>query len=293
MRAERGQREAALIADLRERRNSVALHLQTYSDLLADVRTASKVAKLEIKNSADEVLRSLSNLVDDCAGQRQSRASRHLFHEMSEQIFKSFMPELSFQYELNILSRFAGVRRRLRELSDHCERSDGSGKVIDAIARVLSQWRTRYEMSSRYAPEQYLMSTSEFLSTYSELDKRLDRPAARRLLLASIDLIEKFCDVQCRLRHVFESHQGRLVAALEKNAVEEFKVRESPHLCTMIEYEIRSLGLIASLNLDDFKYLRDYDDLDALPEFVYVGAVLYTIAMVADHSMYSSGPMRY
>lgn len=57
MRAEKGQREAMSLADARERRSSIAVHLQKYSDLLTEVRDASKAAKLEIKNSADEVLR--------------------------------------------------------------------------------------------------------------------------------------------------------------------------------------------------------------------------------------------
>ncbi len=74
---------------------------------------------------------------------------------------------------------------------------------------------------------------------------------------------------------------------------EEYKLRESPDLWSRIEGEMRALGLMARLGLADTKYFRDHDVLDALPEFVYAGAVLYTIVMVADRSIYSSGPMWY
>ena len=74
---------------------------------------------------------------------------------------------------------------------------------------------------------------------------------------------------------------------------EEYKLRESPDLWSRIEGEMRALGLMARLGLADTKYFRDHDVLDALPEFVYAGAVLYTIVMVADRSRYSSGPMWY
>jgi hypothetical protein len=55
---------------------------------------------------------------------------------------------------------------------------------------------------------------------------------------------------------------------------------------------MRALGLMARLDLGDIQHFRDCDILDALPEFVYAGAVLHTIVMVADRSIYSSEPMR-
>lgn len=293
MRAERVQREAAILADARERRSSVAVHLQKYSDLLTEVRDASKAAKLEIKNSADDVLRNLCDLVDDCAAPKQPRQNRHLFHEMSEQVFESFLPELSFQHEENILMRYAGVRRRLRKLSDACKRPEPGREAIGGIASVLSQWIRRRAVPRHYVPEQRLLSSNEFIGTYSDLDSRLDSPSARRLLLASIDRIEKFCEAQSRLRLVFESNHDRLAAALDRNLAEEFKVGESPDLLSMIEGEMRALGLMARLGLGDIKHFRNHDVLDALPEFVYAGSVLYTIVMVADRSSYSSKPMRY
>jgi hypothetical protein len=123
MRAERGQREAVILADARERRNSVAVHLQKYSDLLVEVRDASKAAKLELQNCADDVLKNLCNLVDNHSSPKQPRPSGHLFHGVSERIFKSFLPELP-SYEENNLMRYAGVRRGLRELSDACRRPE-------------------------------------------------------------------------------------------------------------------------------------------------------------------------
>ena len=293
MRAERGQREAVILADARERRNSVAVHLQKYSDLLTEVRDASKAAKLEIKNSAGEVLRNLCGLADDCAAPQQPRQSRHLFHEMSEQVFESFLPELPFQYEENILMRYAVVRRGLRELSNACKRPEPSSEAIGGIASVLLQWIRRRAVPSRCAPEQRLLSSNEFFETYSDLDSRLDSPSARRLLLASIDHIEKFCETQSRLRLVLESSRDRLAAALDRNLAEEFKVGESPDLWSRIEGEMKALGLMARLDLGGIKHFRDHDALDALPEFVYSGAVLYTILMVADRSKYSSEPMKY
>lgn len=289
-RAERGQREAAILADARERRNSVAVHLQKYSDLLIEVRDASKAAKLEFQNCSDDVLKSLCNLVDDHATPKQPRPSRHLFHEKSEQIFKSFLPELSSQYEENILMRYAGVRRGLRDLSDACKQPEPNS---EGIASVLLRWIRRRTAPSRCSPEQRLLSSNEFFRTYNDLDARLDSPSARGLLLASVDHIEKFCEAQRRLRLIFEANHDRLTAAIDRNLAEEFKVRESPNLWSRIEGEMRALGLMARLSLGDIKYFRDHDVLDALPEFVYAGAVLYTITMVADHSIYSSEPMRY
>lgn len=289
-RAERGQREASILADVRERRNFVAVHLQKYSDLLTEVRDASKAAKLEIKNIADDVLRNLCDLVDDCATPKQLRPSRHLFHEMSEKVFESFLPELAFQYEENILMRYGGVRRRLRELSDACKRPEPRRDAIGGVARVLSGWIRLRAVASRCAPEQRLLASNEFFETYSDLDARLDSPSARHLLFTSIDSIEAFCDAQRRLRFVFESNRDRLAAALDRNLAEEFKLGESPALWLKIEGEMRALGLMARLGLGDIKHFRAHDVLDALPEFVYAGAVLYSIVMVADRSGYSSEP---
>ena len=293
MRAEKVQLENALLTDARERRNSVAVHLQKYSDLLTEVRDASKAAKLEIKNSADEVLKRLYYLVDDCGAPKQPRHSRHLFHEMSEQVFESFVPEFSFQYEENILMRYAGVRRRLRELNDACEQPEPDNEPIRGIASVLPRLIRRRATPSGYTPEQRLLSSKEFLEIYRDLHSRFNRSSGRRLLLASIDHIEELCEAQRQLRTVFESGHDRLAAALDRNSTEEFKVRESPGLWSKIQGEMRALGLMARLGLGDIKHFRDHDVVDALPEFVYAGAVLYTLVMVADRSRYSSEPMKY
>lgn len=292
-RAERGQREAATLADTRERRSSFAVHLQKYSDLLTEVRDVSQAAKLEMKNIADDVLKNLCVLVDDRATPKQRRPSRHLFHEMSEQIFKSFLPELPFQYEDNILMRYAGVRRGLRELSDACKCPEPSSEAMGGIASALPRWIRRRAVPNRRASEQRLLISNEFFETYRDLDSRMDSPSARQLLLASIDHIEKFCEAQRRLRLVFESSHDRLTAVIDRNLAEEFKVGESPDLWSRIEGEMRALGLMAPLGLGDIKHFRDHDVFDSLPEFVYAGAVLHTIAMVADRSIYSSEPMRY
>ncbi len=292
MRAERVQREDAMLTDARERRSAVAVHLQRYSDLLTEVRDCSKAAKLEIKRSADEVLKRLYYLVDDFAALKQPRHGRHIFHEMSEQLFESFAPELSFQYEENILMRFAGVRRRLREMSDACERPQLDSDATSGIARVLKQLIHRRAAPSRYTSEQRLLSSKEFFETYRDLDSRFDSHSGRRLLLASIDRIEELCAAQRRLRSVFESSHDRLAAALDGNYAEEFKVQESPDLWLKVQGEMRSLGLMARLGLGDIKHFRDHDVVDALPELVYAGAVLYTLVMVADRSRYSSEPMQ-
>lgn len=292
-RAEKGQREAVIIADAREHRNSVAVHLQKYSDLLIEVRDVSKAAKLELQNCADDVLKNLCNLVDDHSTPKQPRPSRHLFHGMSEQIFKSFLPELPTQYEENILMRYAGVRRGLRELSDACKRPESSSEAVGGIASVLPRWIRRRAVARRCAPEQRVLSSNEFFETYCDLDARLDSPSARQLLQISIDHIETFCEAQHRLRLVFEANHDRLVAAIDRNMAEEYKLRESPDLWSRIEGEIRALGLLARLGLADIKYFRDHDVLDALPEFVYAGAVLHTIVMIVDRSIYSNEPTWY
>ncbi len=292
MRAERVQREDAMLTDARERRSSVAVHLQRYSDLLTEVRDASKAAKLEIMHSADEVLKHLYYLVDDFAALKLPRHSRHLFHEMSEQVFESFSPELSFQYEENILMRYSGVRRRLREMSDACERPQLENDSIRGIASVLTQLIRRRAAPSGYTSEQRLLSSKEFFETYRDLNSRFDSPSGRRLLLASIEHIDELCEAQRRLRPVFESSHDRLAAALDRNSAEEFKVQESPDLWLKVQGEMRALGLMAHLGLGDIKHFRDHDVVDALPELVYAGAVLYTLVTVADRSRYSSEPMK-
>lgn len=87
-RAERGQREAALAANVHERRNSAAMHLQKYSDLLAEVRDATKAAKQEIHTCADDVLMNLAYLVDDVAVHNPPRHSRHASLENSRWLRK-------------------------------------------------------------------------------------------------------------------------------------------------------------------------------------------------------------
>lgn len=293
MRAEKGQREAALVAIARERRNSAAVHFQKYSDLLIEVRDATRAAKQEIHSSADELLRSLCYLVDDVAAQDGPRHSRHLFHEMCEGILDSFAPELSFQYEANILSRFGGVRHRLMDLSDACKRAESSSEDRGLIARTLARWTGRRTAPSRGWPEQHLLSSSMFFHLYSSLDSRLDSTSGRKLLLESIERIEQFSETQRGLEETLQTGRQRLAAAIDGNSAEEFKVRESPELWAKIEAEMRALGLMSRLELDYLKHLRTHDVHDALPEFVYAGAVLFTLAIVADRSAYSSDPMSY
>jgi len=292
MRTERVQREAAVISIARERRNSAAVHFQRYSDLLSEVRDATKEAKQEIKDSADEVLKSLYYLVDDVAAPKSPRHSRHLFHEMSEQVFVALAPELSFHHEEHILMRYAGVRRKLRELSDDCKNAEPT-EELGWFAGVRARLTFGPAARGVHLPEQALLSSSAFLRIYSDLDSRLDSDSGRKLLLESIDRVEKFCEAQRRLREVFESGNQRLAAALDKNSSEEFKVVESSELSSKIQAEMRALGLMTRLGLNDLKHFRSHDVLDALPEFVYAGAVLYTVARVADQSAFSSEPMRY
>lgn len=294
-RAERGQREAARAANVHERRNSAAVHLQKYSDLLAEVRDATKGAKQEIHTCADDVLMSLAYLVDDVADHDPPRHSRHLFHRMSEQIFDAFRPELSFQYVENVASRFAGVRRQLRELGDSCKQSDQGSRNEDEglIARLLARLRHPFGASDRLSPEARVLSSPSFVAIFRNLDSRLKGELGRRLMLDSIERVERFCEVQRKLQTVFDSNHERLAAALDRNSSEEFKVEESDQLHARIESEMRSLGLLSRLELNDIKYFRDYDVLDALPEFVYAGSVLFTVAQISDWSRFSSEPMRH
>lgn len=294
-RAERGQREAALAANVHERRNSAAMHLQKYSDLLAEVRDTTKAAKQEIHTCADDVLMNLAYLVDDVALHNPPGHSRHLFHQMSEEIFNAFGPELSFQYVENVTWRFGGVRRRLRELSDSCKHlGPGLGDEDEGlIARLLARLRHPFGTSDRLPPEARVLSSPGFVAIYRNLDSRLRGELGRRLMLDSIERVERFCEVQSKLQTVFDSNHARLAAALDRNSTEEFKVEESGQLYARIEAEMRSLGLLSRLGLNDLKHFRDHDVLDALPEFVYSGAVLFTIAQVSDWSRFSSEPMRH
>lgn len=292
-RTEQVQLEAAVVTIALERRNSAAVHLQKYSELLSEVRDATKAAKQEIHHSADEVLRSLLHLVDDIAASREPRYSRHLFHEMSERIFESLAPELSFQPGEHMLMRYAGVRRKLRELSDACKRGEDTSDDPGWFAHLRTRLTFGPVPSSDEPPEQRLLSSNGFVRVYGDLDSRLDSDSGRRLMLESIDRVEKFCEVQRKLREAFENAHQRLTAALDKNTAEEFKVKESRELWVKVEAEMRALSLMKQLGLNDLKYFRNHDVLDALPEFVYAGAVLYTAARVADQSAFSSEPMRY
>jgi hypothetical protein len=290
-RAERVAREDVILTDARERRGAIADHLQKYGDLLMDVRDGTKAAKLEIKNSADDVLKRLYHLIDDFAVGGSPRYSRHLFHEMSEQVFESFLPELRYQYVENILMRYAGVRRRLREASDACRQLPKPTEPSNAVLNALARWLRRPTAPRGYTPEQRMMSSTDFLETYRELDSRFDRGSGRRLLLASLGHIEAFCETQRRLRPVLQSAHEPLVMALDRNSAEEYKVHESPELWSKIQGEMRALGLMARLDLGDMAYLNDHDVAEAVPEIVHAGSVLYTMTMVADRSRYSSEPM--
>lgn len=292
MRTEKVQREDAILTDARERRSSIAVHLQRYSDLLTEVRDSSRAAKLEIQHGADGVLKRLYYLVDDFAAPEPPRHARHLFHDMSEQIFESFLPELSFQYEENILMRYAGVRRRLREIGEADDQAQSGSDAPGGVASMLMRLVRRRVAPVGYTPEQRLLSSKSFVETYRDLNLRFDQVSGRGLLLASIDHIEEFCEAQRRLRPVLESCHERLSAALDRNSSEEFKVRESPELWSKMQGEMRALGLMARLNLGDIKHFRTHDVVDAVPEIVYAGAVLYTFVMVADRSRYTSDPMR-
>lgn len=291
-RAERGQREAAIAIYTHERRNSAAVHLQKYSDLLGEVRDATKAAKEEVQSHADEVLNSLYYLVDDVATFGAPRHSRHLFHEMSEEIFNAFAPELSFEHETNICTRFGAVRARLREMSDGCKRAEpvgieDRGWFSSLLARLTSS------PPNHYRSEHRLLSSEKFVALYSELDSRLDSSSGRRLLLESIDRIEVLCQAQRKLRPVLESGLSRLANALDRNSSEEFKLKEYPQLNAKIRAEMRALGLMARLGLNDITHFRDHDVVDALPEVIHAGAVLFTLGMVADRSIHSSEPTSY
>ena len=290
-RAERVAREDVILTDARERRGAIAEHLQKYSELLTDVRDGSNSAKQEIKKSADDVLKRLYYLVDEFTACESPRYSRHLFHEMSEQVFNSFLPELSFQYVENILMRYAGVRRRLREMSDNCAQPQPKDQAPSGIANVLTRLARRPAAIAGYTPEQRMLLSKGFFEMYRELSSRVDSGSGRRLLLASIEPIEEFCEAQRKLRPVLESSHQRLVAALDRNSAEEYRLHESPELWSKLQGEMRALELMARLNLSDIRHFREHDVVDAVPEIVYAGSVLYTVTMVADRSRYSNEPM--
>ncbi len=290
-RAEKRQREDGIITDARERRSSIAVHLQKYSDLLTEVRACSKPAKFAIAKSADDAFKRLSNLVDEFADFEAPRQSRHLFHEMSEQVCDSFESELGYQYVEHLLMRYAGVRRRLREMRDACAQPSDNDETMPEIARLLVRFVRRPAVRSGYTPEQRALSSKEFLETYKNLSARLDRETGRKLLLAAIEPIEEVCEVQRQFRPILESCDERLVEALDRNAAEEYKVQESQELWAKIQWEMRALGLLGRLNLGDITYLREHDVAEALPEIIHAGAVLYTLTMVANTSAYSSKPI--
>lgn len=209
---------------------------------------------------------------------------------MSERLFEAFLPELSFQYEENVLMRYAGVRRRFRDLSEIGASPQLQLQHERGISKLLRRWRSRSAVA--YWPEQQLLSSPEFREIYVELNSRFERGSGRRLLLASIEPIEKFCATQRRLRPILEAGHERLATALGRNAAEEFKVQESRALWEKVQGEMRASGIMARLNLADIKNFKEYDVVEAVPEIVRAGAVLYTLVMVADRSSYSSEPMK-
>jgi hypothetical protein len=211
---------------------------------------------------------------------------------MSEQIFEALAPELSFQHEEHVLRRYAGVRWKLRALSDACKRGDPHTGELGWIASIRVRLTLGPVEPSETPPESALLSSSEFFRIYGDLDSRLDKASGRRLLLESIEHVENFCETQRKLREVLDAGHHRLATALDRNSAEEFKLEESLEPWLKIQAEMRALGVLSCLGLNDIKHFREHDVLDALPEFVYAGAVLYTVARVADHSRFSSDPLR-
>lgn len=123
-----------------------------------------------------------------------------------------------------------------------------------------------------------------------ELSARLTEATKVKLLLDSIDHIERFCEAQARLRKVFVAARDRLREAIDRNAAEEFRLSESEQLKVRFDWELRALNLMAYMSLSDIKQFASHDVVDALPELVYSGAVLYTVHTVAKRSEYASSP---
>lgn len=293
-RTAKAQERVAQREDARERRNANATHLQKYSELLIEVRAQTKAAKLEIRDSADEAFKQLQWLVDDIASAKPPRQSRHLFHQLSEGISDAFAPEFGYQYEQNLLWRFAGVRRMLRELSESCAaRTSQADEApgMTAWVAALSNWLPGTSSQLRPSAERQLLLSESFTGLFGELNSRLDADAGRRLLRASLDPIESFCELQRRIRPTLDAARDRLQDALDRNLAEEFKLSESATLHAQLEWEMRALGLLSGLSLADMKHFRQHDVVDAVPELIHSGAVLYSLSRVADRSAYSSVPM--
>lgn len=211
-----------------------------YRKALIKIQNKHKNDLLELSRLAGETLVKIVNHFDRYdTNQHAERYLRHLLHESSEMVFRTFQGQLAWQTAENISHRF----HQISFIEDN----------LNPVKNIFGDCSFREEINLKYhlEPNAYLeadlVNDTYFCNLVLEMKARLDESKLKELMSNVQKEIINFNTLHNNLKANLSISANYLDDLIHQGNKEHFKLRESPQLYSEMKRtktQLRTLGYI-------------------------------------------------